>query len=99
LQPAIQDTKREPSSEEVEASFRRAYPAYAGTGALDDLRRSDFARLNRGGHVYLDHTGAGLYADSQLAEHFELFSGFVGAYPPATIGTFLDELLAEEAAA
>jgi len=29
----------------------------------------------------------------------EPVSGFVGAYPPATIGTFLDELLAEAAAA
>jgi thioredoxin len=29
----------------------------------------------------------------------EPVSGFVGAYPPAIIGTFLDELLAEAAAA
>ena len=29
----------------------------------------------------------------------EPVSGFVGAYPPAAIGTFLDELLAEAAAA
>lgn len=29
----------------------------------------------------------------------EPVSGFVGAYPPATIGTFLDELLAKEAEA
>jgi len=39
---------------------------------LDELRRTDFARLDAGGHVYLDYTGAGLYADSQLAEHLEL---------------------------
>ncbi len=42
------------------------------TAVLDELRRSDFARLDAGGHVYLDYTGAGLYADSQLAEHVEL---------------------------
>jgi putative thioredoxin len=29
----------------------------------------------------------------------ELVTGFVGAYPPATIGNFLDALLAKEAAA
>ena len=29
----------------------------------------------------------------------EPVTGFVGAYPPATIGVFLDELLAKEAAA
>ena len=42
------------------------------TGVLDEVRRVDFARLDAGGHVYLDYTGAGLYADSQLAEHVEL---------------------------
>jgi putative thioredoxin len=31
--------------------------------------------------------------------HGEPVSGFVGAYPPATIGKFLDELLAKEAEA
>jgi len=42
------------------------------TTVLDELRSSDFARLDAGGHVYLDYTGAGLYADSQLREHLEL---------------------------
>ena len=40
--------------------------------ALSDLRRREYGRLDAGGHVYLDYTGAGLYADSQLAEHVEL---------------------------
>jgi selenocysteine lyase/cysteine desulfurase len=40
--------------------------------ALKRLSRSDFARLDVAGHVCLDYTGAGLYADSQLAEHLEL---------------------------
>ena len=40
-------------------------------GTLEELRRSDFARLDAGGHVYLDYTGAGLYADSQLGEHLD----------------------------
>ena len=39
---------------------------------FDELRRTDFARLDAGGHVYLDYTGAGLYATSQLDEHLEL---------------------------
>ena len=59
-------------AEAAEAAFRRAHPGYADTAALDDLRRTEFARLDAGGHVYLDYTGAGLYADSQLREHFEL---------------------------
>ncbi|MGA2321470.1 MAG: aminotransferase class V-fold PLP-dependent enzyme [Solirubrobacteraceae bacterium] len=56
----------------AEAAFRDVYPRYADTAVLDELRRSDFARLDRGAHVYLDYTGGGLYADSQLLEHMAL---------------------------
>ncbi len=44
-------------------AFGRAHPEYAETDALDELRRRDFARLDRDGHAYLDYT-AGLYAES-----------------------------------
>ena len=67
--------------ETVEAAFRRAHPWYAATAALDELRGSDFARLDAGGHVYLDYTGAGLYADSQLREHLELLRSNVFGNP------------------
>ena len=56
----------------AEAAFRRDHPRYDDTAVLDELRRSDFARLDRGGHVYLDYTGGGLYAESQLVEHMTL---------------------------
>jgi len=46
---------------------------------FEELRHTDFARLDAGSHVYLDYTGAGLYAESQLAEHMELLrSGVYG---------------------
>jgi molybdenum cofactor sulfurtransferase len=45
---------------------------YAATAILDELRASDFARLDAGGHVYLDYTGGGLYAETQLTEHLGL---------------------------
>ena len=80
-QPATPDTHRAASLEETEAAFRRANPRYAETAALDELRRSDFARLDAGGHVYLDYTGAGLYADSQLSEHVELLRANVFGNP------------------
>ena len=48
------------SCEAAEAPFRRGYPGFAQTAALDDLRASEFARLDAGGHVYLDYTGGGL---------------------------------------
>ena len=36
------------------------------SAVLDGLRRSEFGRLDAGGHVNLDYTGAGLYADSLI---------------------------------
>ena len=65
----------------AEDAFRRAHPAYAATAALDRLRRTDLARLDAAGHVYLDYTGAGLYAESQLREHFELLRSSVLGNP------------------
>lgn len=53
------------------AAFLRAYPAYAETRLLDELRRTEYGRLDRGGHVYLDYTGGSLYAESQLRQHLE----------------------------
>jgi molybdenum cofactor sulfurtransferase len=55
-----------------ERAFLGEHPGYAGTAVLDELRRTDFARLDRTGHVYLDYTGGGLYADSHLVEHMTL---------------------------
>ena len=46
-----------------------------------ELRRTDFARLDEAGHTYLDYTGSGLYADSQVAEHLELLRGGVFGNP------------------
>lgn len=34
-----------------------------------ELRATDFFRLDEGGHAYLDYTGSGLYAESQLRAH------------------------------
>jgi molybdenum cofactor sulfurtransferase len=52
---------------------RVAHPAQAIVDPLlAELRRTEFARLDSGGHVYLDYTGAGLYAQSQLDEHMAL---------------------------
>ena len=39
------------SLEAAEAAFRRDHPRYAQTALIDKLRASDFARLDRGGHV------------------------------------------------
>ena len=66
---------------ETEDAFHREYPAYAETAVLDELRAIDYGRLDRGGHVYLDYTGGGLFASSQLAEHVELLESGVFGNP------------------
>ena len=53
----------------------------AGASSLERLRSDDFARLDRAGQVYLDYTGAGLYGDSQLAEHLALLRTSVFGNP------------------
>jgi len=80
-QPANPVTPPAERRQQSEAAFHLAHPRYGGTTVLDDLRRSDFARLDAGGHVYLDYTGAGLYADSQLREHLELLRSNVFGNP------------------
>ena len=52
--------------------FIQKYPSYQATKALDELRESEYARLDRLGHVYLDYTGGGLYAERQVLEHQDL---------------------------
>jgi selenocysteine lyase/cysteine desulfurase len=83
-------------SEAAYAEFLRAYPAYATTRRLDALRESEYGRLDRGGHVYLDYTAGSLYAESQLRTHMDLLaSGVFGnphsANPTSIASTALDE--------
>jgi selenocysteine lyase/cysteine desulfurase len=49
--------------------FAAAFPEYAATSKLDDLRATEYGYLDDGGHVYLDYTGAGLPSRSQLRAH------------------------------
>jgi molybdenum cofactor sulfurtransferase len=63
------------------ARFLDDYPAYATTAALDALRKAEYGRLDSQGVVYLDYTGGGLHADSQLRAHTELLSASVFGNP------------------
>ncbi len=62
-------------------TFRQTYPDYDSTRKLDELRATEYARLDQEGHVYLDYTGGGLYAESQLREHMALLRGDVFGNP------------------
>src|SRR3984957_2662739 len=59
--------------------FNAAYPGYEATARLDELRATEYSYLDEGGHVYLDYTGAGLPARSQILAHAaRLRSGVYG---------------------
>ncbi|NDJ76399.1 MAG: aminotransferase class V-fold PLP-dependent enzyme [Chloroflexi bacterium] len=62
------------NSVEFEAAhvcFQQDYPAFE-VEAVEDLRAREFSRLDELGHAYLDYTGGGLYADSQLNAHMDM---------------------------
>jgi molybdenum cofactor sulfurtransferase len=65
----------------VAAEFLARYPEYAATAHLDDLRASEYGRLDRDSHTYLDYTGGSLHADSQVRRHLELLSSSVLGNP------------------
>lgn len=63
------------------AEFIVRYPGYAATSACDRLRAKELARLDATGQVYLDYTGGGLYAASQVREHAKLLTEGVFGNP------------------
>ena len=62
-------------------AFLDAYPEFATTKKLDGLRASEYSRLDAQGHVYLDYTGGGLYAECQIRDHLALMGGQVYGNP------------------
>jgi selenocysteine lyase/cysteine desulfurase len=81
---------------DAEAAFRRDHPAYEGTAVLDELRATEYARLDARGEIYLDYTGGSLYAASQLDEHLALLRETVygnphSVNPTSTAATVLVE--------
>jgi selenocysteine lyase/cysteine desulfurase len=63
------------------ADFIARHPEYLATAHLDALRASDYRRLDDQRHVYLDYTGAGLPADSQVREHLQLLAAGIFGNP------------------
>ncbi len=61
--------------------FLSAHPDYAATAALDELRRLEYGRLDAQQQVYLDYTGGGLHAASQVRDHAELLNAQVFGNP------------------
>ncbi|HVQ13206.1 MAG TPA: aminotransferase class V-fold PLP-dependent enzyme, partial [Vicinamibacterales bacterium] len=54
--------------------FLAKHPEYASTSRLDDVRAAEYSRLDEAGDAYLDYTGAGIYAASQIRRHADLLA-------------------------
>jgi selenocysteine lyase/cysteine desulfurase len=65
----------------AEAAFLAANPSFAETAVLDELRATEYRRLDACGDVYLDYTGGGLFAESQVEEHLHLLRDAVHGNP------------------
>jgi len=70
-------------------TFLQKYPAYKQTALIDDLRKKDYSRLDAGEHVYLDYTGGGIYAESQIQKHHQLLHENVFGNPHSSNPTSL----------
>ncbi|NOT05236.1 MAG: aminotransferase class V-fold PLP-dependent enzyme [Anaerolineales bacterium] len=70
-------------------TFLKQYPTYAKTESIDALRKKDYARLDRGEHIYLDYTGGGIYAESQIEKHHQLLHEHVFGNPHSSNPTSL----------
>jgi selenocysteine lyase/cysteine desulfurase len=84
-------TSRPATSSDPASELLEQFPEYAHTAALDALRQSDYPRLDANGSVYLDYTGGGVYADSQVRAHADLITAQVLGNPhsvsPASTGS------------
>jgi selenocysteine lyase/cysteine desulfurase len=75
--------------EDAFAAFIEKYPAYQNTRLLDEWRETQYCRLDTNQQIYLDYTGGGLYADSQLDAHMELLKSGVFGNPHSANPTSL----------
>jgi molybdenum cofactor sulfurtransferase len=75
--------------ENTYTEFIKKYPDYEATTSIDALRATDYSRIDRCGQVYLDYTGGGLYADSQVMKHQDLLLKGVFGNPHSSNPTSL----------
>jgi molybdenum cofactor sulfurtransferase len=84
----------------AEAAFRERYPSYGSTDCIDALRATEYARFDAQAHTYLDYTGGGVYAESQLRAHAELLQcGILGNPHSGNPASLASTALAERARA
>lgn len=65
---------------EALTDFKKAHPNI-DLDAVNALREQGYQRLDDLGHIYLDYTGGGLYAESQLDAHMQMLKNNVFGNP------------------
>lgn len=63
------------------SQFIQQFPEYSSTAIIDRIRAEEFSRLDRQHQIYLDYTGGGLYADSQIRWHAQMLEDGVFGNP------------------
>src|SRR5690349_18843943 len=71
-------------------TFLKQYPSFKKTESIDQLRASDYSRLDRGEHIYFDYTGGGIYAESQIQKHQKLLNEHVFGNPHSSNPTSME---------
>jgi selenocysteine lyase/cysteine desulfurase len=61
--------------------FIESHPDYLETIGIDELRESEYTRLDNLGHIYLDYTGGSLYPESLVRRHADLLAKNVFGNP------------------
>lgn len=79
-------------------AFLNRYAAYKDTAHIDALRVNEFSHLDRDGHVYIDFTGGGLYAQKQVAAHAAQLAGNLYGNPHSSNPTSMKATKATESA-
>jgi len=72
-----QATYSEETYTQQQTDFWQQFPNYEE----EPLRKTDYKRLDDTDHIYLDYTGGGLYAQSQLDAHMRMLSEGVWGNP------------------
>lgn len=86
------------SRENQQTAYKRFLAEFDGydKNRIDKQRKSEYERLDRLNHIYLDYTGGGIYSETQVEEHMEMLrSGVYGnphsSNPTSLAMTKLDE--------
>ena len=89
LAPTEPQTYHPKAMQQAYDAFVQAYPTYASTHLLDEWRRTEYGRLDTTQQIYLDYTGGGLYAESQLDAHMAILKTQVLGNPHSANPTSL----------